>query len=107
MTMLLLRLLRLMTMLLMRRCDCCCCCCCCCCSVPRHLLRYAAHRHAPACSNIGVLDIFGFEDFPNNSFEQLCINFANEKLQQIFNEHTFDREKAFYKKEGIEVSDVT
>jgi myosin-5 len=55
---------------------------------------------------IGLLDIFGFEIFELNRFEQLCINYANEKLQQKFTEDIFINVQAEYKEEGIELADI-
>ena len=56
---------------------------------------------------IGILDLFGFEDFTENSFEQLCINYANENLHYYINKLIFKTEQAEYAKEKIEWTPIT
>ncbi|XP_072041774.1 unconventional myosin-X-like [Amphiura filiformis] len=59
-----------------------------------------------AFSSVGVLDIFGFENFSTNRFEQFNINFANEKLQEYFNKHIFSLEQHEYNSEGLNWVDI-
>ena len=63
----------------------------------------AAGPYAEGGPTIGYVDIFGFEIFPTNSLEQLCINFANEKLQRLFVGVLFDETQARYEREGVRV----
>ena len=58
-------------------------------------------------ASIGILDIFGFENFEKNAFEQLCINFTNEILQQVFQNFVFEQEQEEYAREEIEWKDIS
>ena len=60
----------------------------------------------PVGNWIGLLDIFGFEDFVFNSFEQLCINLTNETLQNHYNTYIFDRDMEECRREGVDVTEV-
>lgn len=64
-------------------------------------------RCSSQCVSLGILDIFGFEDFETNSLEQLLINITNEQLQNYFNNFIFTMELAEYEREGIDFTKIT
>lgn len=55
---------------------------------------------------IGILDIAGFEHFTDNSFEQFCINYSNEKLQNLFNDKILKNEQELYRREGLNLPSI-
>ena len=57
--------------------------------------------------NVNILDIFGFEVFETNSLEQLCINYTNETLQNLFNEYIFNKEQKLYQDEGLDCEQIS
>ncbi len=63
-------------------------------------------KHVAGSATIGLLDIFGFENFASNGFEQFLINYANEMVQALFNRQIFAVECSLYAREGISFSDV-
>nr|CAD7429069.1 unnamed protein product [Timema monikensis] len=66
---------------------------------------FRANKNSDEPLAVGLLDIFGFENFPNNSFEQLCINVANEQIQYYFNQHIFTWEQQGIPVDLVEFSD--
>mmetsp|Transcript_8252 Transcript_8252/g.20273 ORF Transcript_8252/g.20273 Transcript_8252/m.20273 type:complete len:1855 (+) Transcript_8252:338-5902(+) len=77
-------------------------------SINKALRKNTGTQDGDSCElQIGVLDIFGFEVFETNSLEQLFINYANEKLQQFFNQFVFKSEQKLYGEEGLSVEHVT
>lgn len=72
-----------------------------------NIVSYINKKQKVDSSNfIGILDIFGFEVFEYNGFEQLCINYTNEKLQELFNTFIFEVEQIEYEKEGIKWENI-
>lgn len=65
-------------------------------------VNHIVYKGTKQTSAISILDIFGFENFTENSFEQLCINYANENLHFYFNKHIFKLEQQEYAKEKID-----
>ncbi|KAM8716063.1 hypothetical protein ACLKA7_003015 [Drosophila subpalustris] len=74
--------------------------------INRAILFRGSKTQARFNSVIGVLDIYGFEIFDANSFEQFCINYCNEKLQQLFIELVLKQEQEEYQREGIEWTNI-